>query len=401
MERHQTVARKIALVIDDSTSDNFNQRGITTTTSETKSEAISEDDSPIELKIGEALINLKKRVYCEVIKETINDGGCLGERETKIKRKKTQQVPQKFPVKLMKMLERKGVEDIIKWTNDGRSFVIKDKKALVATLFPLYFKEVKYDSFIRKLYRWGFTKVLRGENAGAFIQKNFQRGESRLCAKVKTTRRLKEDDTKTYSSCIHTQPKLPYPRVSSLADDTLMNVPMIHRSDTLNPRSLINLVNNLTQPNLPTETLYPRVSTSEARLTNLEMEHILEPLRPRRPSSTIDNLSILNLPSMITDATYSDLVMTHLTEHFNARRLNGTINHRNQPSLPIEILYPISTMVNSPLMNMPMRHHSEPLNTIRHISNTNQQEEMVNQFSSETLSKLVEIQEEFENKHYN
>lgn len=112
----------------------------------------------------------------------------------------------------MQVLDCEENKDIIGWSADGTAFNVKKSDEVVATLNNSNFKETKYTSFIRKvrlllsdmrvyhilyeklsflfdykyrllhlyllfpmlssirvqLYRWGFTRVLRGENAGAF-----------------------------------------------------------------------------------------------------------------------------------------------------------------------------------------------------------------------------------------
>lgn len=42
----------------------------------------------------------------------------------------------------------------------------------------------KYTSFTRKLNRWGFTRVTRGPETGAYYHKYFQRGDTRLCMQM-------------------------------------------------------------------------------------------------------------------------------------------------------------------------------------------------------------------------
>ncbi|KAL3930366.1 MAG: hypothetical protein SGBAC_011797 [Bacillariaceae sp.] len=71
-----------------------------------------------------------------------------------------------FPQKLMLLLsyvdnERERGEHItcIAWARDGHVFVIKDRKELVDSLLPLFFREGKFSSFTRKLYRWGFRQI--------------------------------------------------------------------------------------------------------------------------------------------------------------------------------------------------------------------------------------------------
>lgn len=100
------------------------------------------------------------------------------------RRTSTRKKATRFPVKLMQMLSAGQFEHIISWTPDGLSFVVKKPSLLVDEVLPLYFKEVKYTSFTRKLHRWGFVKILRGKELSAYLHKNFQRGNLRLCEQM-------------------------------------------------------------------------------------------------------------------------------------------------------------------------------------------------------------------------
>jgi HSF-type DNA-binding len=89
-----------------------------------------------------------------------------------------------FVLQLMKVLCQPEYEDIIAWLPDGKSFTIVRPKAFVADILPDHFKQAKYSSFTRKLHRWGFQRHLRGEEAGAFFHKLFQRGRLDLVEKM-------------------------------------------------------------------------------------------------------------------------------------------------------------------------------------------------------------------------
>lgn len=76
----------------------------------------------------------------------------------------------------MKVLSDTNNAGIITWMPSGQSFNILNPKAFVADILPTEFKTAKYSSFTRKLHRWGFMRHYRGEEAGAFYHKDFQRG---------------------------------------------------------------------------------------------------------------------------------------------------------------------------------------------------------------------------------
>jgi hypothetical protein len=76
---------------------------------------------------------------------------------------------------LMKALSNKNFSHAITWMPSGKSFSIVKPKAFVAEILPDHFKSAKYSSFTRKLHRWGFMRHYRGEDAGAFYHKDFQK----------------------------------------------------------------------------------------------------------------------------------------------------------------------------------------------------------------------------------
>lgn len=59
-------------------------------------------------------------------------------------------------------------DEIISWTEDGRSFVVKNISRLTNEVFPRHFKHTNFLSFIRQLNMYGFRK-LRGDEEGAIF----------------------------------------------------------------------------------------------------------------------------------------------------------------------------------------------------------------------------------------
>ena len=70
--------------------------------------------------------------------------------------------------KLLNVLCEEQSIDIISWLPHGRSFIVYDKKKFVESILPRFFKESKFTSFTRKLNRWGFTRISRGVETGAY-----------------------------------------------------------------------------------------------------------------------------------------------------------------------------------------------------------------------------------------
>jgi hypothetical protein len=87
----------------------------------------------------------------------------------------------------MEMISNEANADVTAWLPHGKGFVIYKKKKFASDILPHYFKQSKYTSFTRKLNRWGFTRVTRGPETGAYYHKYFQRGEMRLCMQMSCT----------------------------------------------------------------------------------------------------------------------------------------------------------------------------------------------------------------------
>ncbi|KAI8869654.1 hypothetical protein GQ42DRAFT_156011 [Ramicandelaber brevisporus] len=72
-----------------------------------------------------------------------------------------------FVAKLYRILSDETVSDIIGWTPDGNSFIIKSIEELERVVLPAHFKHSKATSFIRQLNMYGFSKRNKAKNAAA------------------------------------------------------------------------------------------------------------------------------------------------------------------------------------------------------------------------------------------
>lgn len=66
----------------------------------------------------------------------------------------------------MQMISDEQNSSLIRWTRDGKAFVITNRKKLAETLLPQYFKKqtIKYRSFTRRLNRWGFVCCISSQD---------------------------------------------------------------------------------------------------------------------------------------------------------------------------------------------------------------------------------------------
>ena len=94
-------------------------------------------------------------------------------------------VVQPFPGKLMEVLDREDIADTIAWLPHGRAFQVHQPKTFAADILPRFFKQSKYMSFTRQLNLWGFKRITRGQDAGAYYHELFLRGRPRLTLRMR------------------------------------------------------------------------------------------------------------------------------------------------------------------------------------------------------------------------
>lgn len=92
----------------------------------------------------------------------------------------------RFPAKLMVILNNPDYANILSWSADGEAFMFHDRQAFEAVILPTIFKDSKFDSFLRKLYRWGFAKCQVHSKSGrpAYRHENFLRRSPNDCKQM-------------------------------------------------------------------------------------------------------------------------------------------------------------------------------------------------------------------------
>jgi phage baseplate assembly protein W len=87
-----------------------------------------------------------------------------------------------FPWKLHEMLrDAEKDSSIVSWLPHGKGFRVHKPQEFVQKVMPVYFRQSHYKSFQRQLNLWGFERVGKGEEHGAYYHKFFVRGEPGLC----------------------------------------------------------------------------------------------------------------------------------------------------------------------------------------------------------------------------
>lgn len=70
-----------------------------------------------------------------------------------------------FVRKLYKMLEDPSYDSVVRWGNDGDSFVVLENDKFTKTILPKHFKHSNFASFVRQLNKYDFHKVRHNNEA--------------------------------------------------------------------------------------------------------------------------------------------------------------------------------------------------------------------------------------------
>jgi hypothetical protein len=90
----------------------------------------------------------------------------------------------------MQALSDPAASDILAWLDHGNGFVILQKRRFALEVMPRHFGGrasgvAKFTSFTRKLNRWGFKRITKGKEMGAYYHDDFRRGGFGQCARMR------------------------------------------------------------------------------------------------------------------------------------------------------------------------------------------------------------------------
>jgi len=102
-----------------------------------------------------------------------------------------------FPEILMSILDNEDAYGhLIAWHPDGKAFLIRHPKRFAEEVLPIFFRRgCKFNSFMRKLYFWGFKKVRKTGfgTVATFHHEQFYRGSIPLCMHARVIERVQRD----------------------------------------------------------------------------------------------------------------------------------------------------------------------------------------------------------------
>jgi len=100
-----------------------------------------------------------------------------------------------FPEKLMELLNTKNCQDAMCWLPNGNGFALHPT-SFMKKILPKHFEGTKFESFTRKLNRWGFKRIA-GEDAPedtfAYSHHLFKREYPELCRGMSGGKKMEQD----------------------------------------------------------------------------------------------------------------------------------------------------------------------------------------------------------------
>jgi len=98
-----------------------------------------------------------------------------------------------FLAKLWKMVNNPDIDHLICWSEEGKSFIIRNQTEFAKLMLPHYYKHANMASFVRQLNMYDFHKVMNVEVGGLkaereeveFAHPYFERGQEHLLDQIK------------------------------------------------------------------------------------------------------------------------------------------------------------------------------------------------------------------------
>jgi len=91
-----------------------------------------------------------------------------------------------FPAKMMAILSRADLADIISWMPHGRSWKVHKPREFEVKVVPAYFEHSKLSSFVRQANGWAFRRMVgKGPDRNSYYHEMFLRGQPHLVKLMK------------------------------------------------------------------------------------------------------------------------------------------------------------------------------------------------------------------------
>ena len=119
--------------------------------------------------------------------EKRQDGNNEPTNERVRKKRKPSENLERFPTQLMDALTENDDSDAFMWLEDGMAFAVCNKAEFVSSILQkiLGKKEIKYVSFVRRMYRWGFMRASASVAGECFWHPHFRKQQRALTMSIR------------------------------------------------------------------------------------------------------------------------------------------------------------------------------------------------------------------------
>lgn len=219
----------------------------------------------------------------------------------------------------MEILGDKANENVITWLPHGKAFIVYQKEKFANDILPRYFKETKYTSFTRKLNRWGFERINKGPEVGAYYHKHFQRSNPHRCTKMSCVSSKIDQDTNTGEKAPSSPPLSAVIQHPTTANDTPTTTGYSYPQEPQTPQaSHSSIERGLTGYGMP----YPQGShTSESLIQQLRLLH-------QRRNALATSTSMVDVPTFAQQQPQEVAYLSQQVQLMNLQR------GRASPSAP-------------------------------------------------------------------
>ncbi|KAL7480571.1 hypothetical protein ACHAW6_011193 [Cyclotella cf. meneghiniana] len=115
-----------------------------------------------------------------------------------------------FAEKLFALLDVAEFQDVFHWLPSGDAFCVTDQIAFESKIMSKHFPSAKFQSFTRRMRRWGFHRVESTEQRSngiiMFMCPRFRRGRPDLCKLMCDDRQIKKSKTADSAACVDGPP---------------------------------------------------------------------------------------------------------------------------------------------------------------------------------------------------
>jgi heat shock transcription factor 1 len=245
-----------------------------------------------------------------------------------------------FITKLYQILENPELESIIKWTNNGRAFVIRSMTDFVNEVLPVYFKHSNFASFVRQLNMYDFHKTRNASKESTFQHKLFLRGKKNYLKYIK--RKLSKNYCE-YTKFLKSEKITSLEKMTNNKTKRRQNLERVYNNILKNLESLSSKQKILEEKvSKMTKSIEDKNLENYGNFENIEMfdESLVNSLHNSTDKKTIDDEKMKILTNLLsTRIDQSNTYLDNLNSAFQSQNENKVTPHNSSNNVSSSYSY--------------------------------------------------------------